>query len=162
MLEKSRCNVNVSKLRAILLLDADFNALNNIVFNSRALLKIKLLNFVSYKVIGGRRGQPSIHIALNKKLAHDRENQQKRPIVVASADATKCCNMIVNHMLSLSCQHFELQLECLFTLFGTVQTIKMFLQISFRVLTTFCTGSSLMSFQMGIQCNDAAPSLWLL
>ena len=33
MLEKSEGNVHISKLRAILLLEADFNALNKIVFN---------------------------------------------------------------------------------------------------------------------------------
>ena len=37
MLEKERGNINIAKLRAILLLEADFNGLNKIIFNSRVL-----------------------------------------------------------------------------------------------------------------------------
>jgi hypothetical protein len=37
MLEKSSRNINIAKLRAILLLEADFNALNKIIFNIRVM-----------------------------------------------------------------------------------------------------------------------------
>ena len=55
MLEKSAGNIHISKLKAILLLEADFNILNKIVFNSRALLSIEALKSIPSKVIGGRR-----------------------------------------------------------------------------------------------------------
>jgi len=37
ILEKERDNINITKLRAILLLEVDFNGLDKIIFNSRVL-----------------------------------------------------------------------------------------------------------------------------
>ena len=75
MLEKSAGNVQVSKLRAILLLEADFNVLNKIVFNNRILPLLEANGSIPYEIIGGRRGQSSLHVALNKKLVCDISNQ---------------------------------------------------------------------------------------
>ena len=41
MLEKSKGNIQVTKLRAILLLEVDFNSLNKIIYNHRVLLKLE-------------------------------------------------------------------------------------------------------------------------
>ena len=75
MLEKSVRNIQVSKLRAILILEADFNTLNKIVFNCRTLLALESKNTIPYEIIRGRRGQSSIHLALIKKLICDIGNQ---------------------------------------------------------------------------------------
>ena len=42
MLEKSKGNINVEKLRAILLLEADLNAIYKIMFNRRVLPKLEV------------------------------------------------------------------------------------------------------------------------
>ena len=55
ILEKFAGNVNVAKLKAILLLEANFNTFNKIVFNRRAILSIEASKTIPYKVIGGRR-----------------------------------------------------------------------------------------------------------
>ena len=49
-------NIHISKLRAILLLEVDFNALNKIVFNNKALLAIKASKTIPLEVIGGWGG----------------------------------------------------------------------------------------------------------
>ena len=54
MLEKKLNDISVSKLRAILLLEADFNAANKIIFNSRMILMIETRNDILYKIVGGR------------------------------------------------------------------------------------------------------------
>ena len=74
MLEKSSGNVNISKLRAILLLEADFNGINKILFNSYILPQLESNKAIPYKVIGGRRSQSSYYIALKKKLVSDISN----------------------------------------------------------------------------------------
>ena len=74
MLKKSSRNVNISKLRAILLLEADFNEMNKILFNSHILSQLESSKDISYEVIGGRRSQSSYHIALSKKLVSDKSN----------------------------------------------------------------------------------------
>jgi len=74
MLEKSAGNIKVSKLRAILLLEADFNALNKIVFNNRTIPNLEASNSIPYEVIRRRRRQLLIHMVLNKKLVCDISN----------------------------------------------------------------------------------------
>ena len=55
MLEKVAGNINVQKLRAILLLEADFNAMHKIIFNNRLMPRIEADNAIPMEVIGGRR-----------------------------------------------------------------------------------------------------------
>ena len=53
MLQKKENSIAVSKLRVILLLGADFNSLNKIMFNTRVLLRIEINRIILYKVIEG-------------------------------------------------------------------------------------------------------------
>ena len=71
MLEKLKGYIDIAKLRAILLLEAYFNALNKLDFNTKLMLSLERTNSIPYKIIGGRRRHSSIHIALNKKLVLD-------------------------------------------------------------------------------------------
>ena len=54
--EKSVENMQVSKLRAILLLEVDFNILNKIIFNNCTLPSLEVSESISYEIIRGRRG----------------------------------------------------------------------------------------------------------
>ena len=162
MLVKLIGNVYISKLIAILLLEVDFNVLNKIVFDRRALPSIEASNTIPFEVIGGRKGQSSIYIALNKKLVYDIGNHYKKPTVMVSIDAFNCYNRIAHSISSMVCQHFRLQLEYLMTLFGTIQTIKIFLHISFGVLEQFYTRTVALPFQGGVQGNRAALPLQLI
>ena len=74
MLEKRSGNVDVVKLRAILLLEANFNSINKILFNRYILPSLENSQSISYEIIGSRRGQSSYHVALNKKLVSDISN----------------------------------------------------------------------------------------
>ena len=145
--------------KSYLLLEADFNALNKIVFNNRTIPNLEASNSILYKVIRGRREQSLIHIALNKKLVYDISNQLKKHSVVVSADAANCYDRIAHLIASQACQHFEVQLEYLLVLFSTIQIIKMYLRTSFGLSEGFYTDSDLFSFQGGVQGNRAAPLL---
>ena len=54
MLEKVVGNIDVQKLRAILLLEADFNTLYKIVFNDRLIPKLEETETIPMEIIGGR------------------------------------------------------------------------------------------------------------
>ena len=54
ILEKQTGNVNVQKLWAILLLEADFNTLHELIFNNRLILTLEVTNAMLMEVIGGR------------------------------------------------------------------------------------------------------------
>ena len=53
MLEKSAGNVHVQKLRVILLIEVDFNAMHKIIFNNRLIWNIEAVNTIPIEVIGG-------------------------------------------------------------------------------------------------------------
>ena len=55
MLEKVVGSINAQKLRAILLLEADFNTQHKIIFNNRFILKLEAANRIPIEVIGRRR-----------------------------------------------------------------------------------------------------------
>ena len=52
MLEKLRGYIDIEKLRAIFLLEADYNELNKMVFNNRVMLSLKSNNSIPFKIIG--------------------------------------------------------------------------------------------------------------
>ena len=54
MLEKVVGNVQVQKLRAILLLEVDFNTMYKIIFNNRLMPNIEAMNAILIEIIGGR------------------------------------------------------------------------------------------------------------
>jgi len=88
VLEKSPGNLRVEKLRAILLLEADYNGLHKINFNGRLMPRLEAMSSILQEIIGGRRSQAATHLALNKKLIADISNIRKVPTVTICADAT--------------------------------------------------------------------------
>ena len=55
MLEKVLGNINAQKLRAMLLLEADFNMMQKIIFDNKLIPKLEAANTILIKVIDGRR-----------------------------------------------------------------------------------------------------------
>ena len=146
MLEKVRGQIDIFKLRVILLLESDFNTLNKLVFNMRLIPSLEYKKAIPYKIIGEKRDYLAIYIALNKKLVSDIVNQVKIPTIVISADATSCYNQIAHPIASISYQYFKLNLEYLLLFFGTIQLLKIFLRISFEVSSKFYTRIKELSF----------------
>ena len=55
MIKKFLGNANVTKLRAILLLEADFNTLHKIVLNGRLMPELEVREEIQQETIRGRR-----------------------------------------------------------------------------------------------------------
>ena len=64
----------MKKLRVILLLEADFNAVRKIIFNGRMMLRLEKANIIPNEIIDSKRIQVAIYLALNKKLISDIAN----------------------------------------------------------------------------------------
>ena len=88
MLEKAPGNYTVEKLRALLLLEADFNGLHEINFNRKLMPSLQASSSTPQEIIGGRRSQASTHLAMSKKLINDISNTRKLPTVTTCIDAT--------------------------------------------------------------------------
>ena len=142
MLEKSKGNIQVEKLRALLLLEADLNAFHKIIFNGRVLSSIKERKEIPIEIIGNRRKQSAHHIILEKKLISNISNQIKLPIIMISANTTNCFDRMAHPFAAITCRHFGLQIKYILILFLSIQSIRMYLKISFSILTSYYTGTS--------------------
>ena len=162
MLEKVPGNINVQKLRAILLLEADFNAMHKIIFNNRLIPRIEADNAIPLEVIGGRRSQAATHLALDKKLIADIANVRKLPMATICADATNCYDRVAHPFASLCAQYFGLELTYLTVLFQAIQSMKMFLRTSHGISTNYYSDTIGQPFQGVVQGSGAAPALWLI
>ena len=107
----------------------------------RVILSIEKKQQIPYKIIEGRREYSALHNALNKKLISDVANQHKVLIVVILADASNCYNRIAYPITSLICQSFGVEIEYAMLLFKTIQILKIFLKLSFQLLSSYYTGS---------------------
>ena len=88
ILEKALGKLSISKLWAILLLEADFNTLHKIIFNRRILPALEKKHLIPHEIVRGCKGQSPIHVILNKKLIVDILNQIKYSLAIISTDAT--------------------------------------------------------------------------
>ena len=66
ILGKALGNFLVEKLRVLILLEADFNTLHKINFNSTLLPSLEASSTISQEILGGRRLQTAAHVVLNK------------------------------------------------------------------------------------------------
>ncbi len=89
MLEKELGVNLVSKLRAILLMEADFNATNKMFFSSRMLQNIRLHRIMPEEIFS-EQGQTSVEGTLSKILFYDKSRQFRQTAAIASVDASSC------------------------------------------------------------------------
>ena len=90
ILEKKENDILVTKLHVILLLEANFNAANKIIFNTRMIPQIEYRNEILREIVGGRRSQSTIYIVINKKIIADITNQLKLSHLIISMDTSNC------------------------------------------------------------------------
>ena len=68
MVEKSPRMIDITKLRALLLLEADYNTVNKIIFNNRVLPSLEWEERIPYEIIGRCWSQASIYVTFKKIL----------------------------------------------------------------------------------------------
>ena len=75
--------------------------LYEIVFNSRIILVLEEISGIPHEIIGRRRMQSAMHLALNKKLLPDIANVWKRSIVTICTDVTNYYDRVTHLFVSL-------------------------------------------------------------
>ena len=101
MLEKKQGEISIFKLRVILLLKADFNAINKIVFNTRLIPKLEANDIIPREIIKGRRGMSAIQVVLNKKLLVGIVNQNKLLSIIMSTDISDYFNRVTHLIVGI-------------------------------------------------------------
>ena len=120
MMEKHPENTVAQKIRAILSLEVDVNAIQKIIFNGMLMPRLEEETLIPREIIGGRRTQKETHLALNEKLISDVANVKKLPSVTTHAGATNYFNRVAYPFESLCVQHFRLDAMCTLFLFETM------------------------------------------
>jgi hypothetical protein len=76
VLEKQRGMYRVDKLRAILLMEADFNFYNGLMFAKRMIARTEQHSWIPREIYGGRKNHEAIEVALNRRLIADISRQR--------------------------------------------------------------------------------------
>ena len=94
MLEKTAGVIKVEKLRAILLMEADFNFFNGLMFAGRMMHQAELHNRIPQECYGSRKNHEAIDMAVNRRLVADLLRQKRNAGAIASVDAESCYDCI--------------------------------------------------------------------
>ena len=159
MLKKAFGERFVSKLRAIILMEADYNAANKIVFGERI-----MNNAMKYKLmpdeIFSEQGRMANDGVLAKILFYDIVRQTRLVAMICSVDTANCCDRVAHAVASLVFQAFgvedvacEAALEC-------IQNMRYYLRTAFGDSKEFAGSSVQLKYQGLCQGNGKAPAAW--
>jgi hypothetical protein len=159
MLEKTLGVTLVSKLRAILLMEADFNTTNKIVYGDRMMTNVRKCNLMPEEIFS-EKNRMTDDGTLCKTLFYDITRQAQVPAAIASVDASNCYNRIAHAIASFIFQVFGVPATAIETMLGTIENMKIFLRTGFGNLKSFGGGGVSVKTQGLTQGNEALPASW--
>ena len=162
MLEKIEGNIRVDKLRAILLMEADFNQVNKLMFGHRMIKQSEAHNRIPDEAYGSRASLNAILVAVNRRLVIDIFKQKRRCGAIAGVDAAQCYDRIVHSLSILLCQKEGAPLSSCLMMFGIIQCMTYFIRTTFGDSKGSYGGHQETPFQGTCQGNGASPAIWLL
>lgn len=162
MIEKLEGVIRVDKLRALLLMEADFNSLNKLIFSSRMIKSAEDNNSMPEELFGGRQNLSAQLVAVNRRLVTDTFRQKRRSGVIAGVDAAQCYDRIVHSLSILLSQKEGAPLSSPMMMFEVIQSMTYFIRTTFRDSNTSYGGKQNLPFQGSYQGNEASPAMWLV
>jgi hypothetical protein len=151
----------VSKLRAILLMEADFNAMNKVVYGVWMLEEARKYNLVPEEVFS-KKNCMAEDGSLAKTLFYNIVRQTRSPAAIASVDASNCYDRIAHAMASLIFQSFGVEDTAVAAMLEMIHEMKFLLRTAYRDSKDF-TGLSIEIKTQGLgQGNGASPAGWCI
>jgi hypothetical protein len=148
-------------LRAILLMEADFNAMNKEVYGVRMLDTARKYKLMPEEIFS-EKNRMADDGGLAKTLFYDIVRQTLSPAAIASVDASNCYNRIAHAMALLIFQSFGVEDMAIATMLETIQEMKLFLRMAYGDSTNFA-GSRIEIKTQGLgQGNGASPAGWCI
>ena len=158
MLEKIAGVALVTKLRGILLLEADFNFHNKLIFGSR-MMDLARENGLVPTEIYSEKGRTAEDAILQQVLLYDIARVTKRPLVVASVDAAQCYDRVALAMAALTLRAFKVHNSSVLGMLRPLHCMEFYLRTGFGHSDTFFGGSDEGKHGLA-QGNGAAPPTW--
>jgi hypothetical protein len=163
MLEKNPSVIIVHKLRAIILLEADFNFANKLILGMQMMNNAEELGLVVPEALGSRKAHNSLELALDCCLTIDLSRLKLEPIAVTSVDAAQCYNCITHPPGSLACQRLGTPPLFLSCMLRCIQLMRFHLRTAYGDSEEYFGGimELIEVLTQGIcQGNGAGPSFW--
>jgi hypothetical protein len=159
MLEKMSGCALITKLRSILLMEADFNSTNKILYGNRMLHAVRQHKLMPEEIYSMRN-----HLAddgtLDKVLFYNIVCQARLPAGISAIDVDNCYEWIAHPLASLVFQSLGVPQRACKSMFSTIQDMKFFLQTSFGGSKEFASATRQIKTQGMCQGNGAAPAGW--
>jgi hypothetical protein len=164
MLEKIFGCSLITKLRSILLMEADFNATNKTIYGIRMLANARRYHLMPEEVFSEWN-----HLAddgtLSKIIIFDIARQLRRPMGLALVDANNCYDRIAHPMASMVFQAFGVPTGPIRSMLTTLQEMRFFLRTGYGDSTGYVGGNKGLSItavknQGMCQGNGASPAAW--
>ncbi len=158
-LEKIARVALVTKLRAILLMEGDFNYMNRWIFGKEAINKLYKMGYVPGNQYSQKESMAE-DARLNNQLTMDLSRQMKHPLATMSADANKCYNQINHIVMSLLLLAIVGSIGSIVAMLFPIQTMKFFQRTARGDSTTFIGGARQRQPLTGIMSREwGRPSM---
>ncbi len=158
MLEKVAGVALVNKLRAILLMEGDFNYINKWIFGHEAINKLYTLGYV----LGGQYSQKEStaeDACMDNRLTMDISHQLRQPLATMAADAYKCYDRINHIIMSYFLLAMVGTIGPIVAMLHPIQAMKFYQCTARGNSTTFMGGRGKDNPLQGLcQENGAAPA----
>ena len=160
---KKKADVDlVTKLRTIVLTEADFN-FNNKKLGREGIQHAEKNNLIAKEQYGSRKGMKSIDHALNKRLLYDIIRQTRKPGALCSNDAKSCYDRVLHSITMLAFRRLGFPIPPVECMLRSIQEMKHYIRTTFGDSQTyFSSQSNSIPFQGILQGNGAAPTIWVL
>ena len=149
----------MSKLRTILLMEADFNAANKIVYGNQMIANSRKYKLTPEDIFSeiNRMADDGV---LAKILFYDIVRQQRVPSGIASVDAAICYDRVAHSIASLVFQSFGFGEKSVTAMLEAIEEIKFFLRTTYGDSKDFDGSTFEVKTQGLCQGNGAAPTVW--
>jgi len=158
MLEKIAGVALVTKLRAIILMEADFNFHNKLIFGKRMLDLARKHNLVPDEIYS-EKGKTAEDAILHQVLAYDIARQKRAPFIVASVDASQCYDRISHAMAALTLRASKVPASSVHCMLQPIRDMEFYVRTAFGESKDYVGGKEVTK-QGGGQGNGAAPPTW--
>jgi hypothetical protein len=139
MLEKIAGIALVNKLRAILLMEADFNMHNRIIFGSRMIQRAREEGTIPEELFSSE-GNTAEDGTFQKKVTFDISRQTKSACAVTSNDAASCYDRIAHAIASLIFQAYGVSTSACRAMLLPISIMTFYLRTGFGESTSFMGG----------------------
>ena len=161
MLEKIAGVVLVNKLRAILLMEGDFNFMNKLVFGSR-MMKMALNSGLCPEETFSCKNKTSEEAVLAKNLNYDLMRQLRHNGAMASVDATNCYDRVQHSFMALAFLAFGVPRSAIHTMLLAIQFMTFHLRTAYGDSDRTYGGSENDRYMGLCQGNGASPAGWFI